>query len=89
MIEGGNSCDGGGDAKPLECCLCGKPSTHICDCSQCRDMLEMDGDDDPVMEPKIHGVFAVRDYAENKATRLRMKTPGYVAVLKQRLRGAI
>ena len=30
---------------PGLCALCGWPSTHICDCPQCRDMLEMDKED--------------------------------------------
>jgi len=29
---------------PEPCALCGKPSTHICHCPQCMDMLELDGD---------------------------------------------
>lgn len=40
-------------------------------------------------DPKVHGVFAIREHAEAKAEKLRTrhKRPGYIAVLKQRIRG--
>lgn len=40
-------------------------------------------------DPKVHGVFAVREHAEAKRKALLMKhhVKGYVAVLKQRILG--
>jgi hypothetical protein len=40
-------------------------------------------------EPTVHGVFANREHAEDKKRKLhtRHKRHGYVAVLKQRIKG--
>lgn len=40
-------------------------------------------------EPKIHGVYANREHADNHVVKLftRHKRKGYIAVLKQKVRG--
>jgi len=46
-------------------------------------VLETKGDD-----ATVHGVFSKREYADNKAIKLRSrKDSGYIAVLKQTLLG--
>jgi hypothetical protein len=47
-------------------------------------------EDDSGIPPEIHGVFAKREHAEEKKAKLisRHRRKGYIAVLKQRIKGA-
>jgi len=51
---------------PEPCALCGKPSTHICHCPQCMDMLELDGDNPDAGRALCDGchINAVNDYMQ-------------------------
>jgi hypothetical protein len=54
-------------------------------------VMEIPSDDSPAIgEARVHGVFANREHAEAKKEKLysRHKRAGYVAVLKQKIRGA-
>jgi hypothetical protein len=52
-------------------------------------VLEMPGAMASWEEPRIHGVFANREHATEKALKLKTRhhAAGYVAVLKQRVLG--
>lgn len=52
-------------------------------------VLEMPDETSMIGEAKVHGVFANREHAEAQKEKLysRHKRAGYVAVLKQKVRG--
>lgn len=53
-------------------------------------VMEIPSDDSPAIgEARVHGVFANREHAEAMKEKLysRHRTAGYVAVLKQKIKG--